>query len=173
MIRKTVTVLIAIATLSIIACSNDRDEAAKVADGFWTAMKGHDLETARQYVTAESAEFLTMNEESGDQDVEVTLAEPEADGDKITIPTTILAVNEDGSSMDIPMQTVLIKQDGAWKVDAQATMFSIFGGAMGSMMEEMGQAMQESMEELGKSMAEGMQAGMEGAASTWPEDGGE
>jgi len=51
------------------------------------------------------------------------------------------------------LTTVLVQQEGTWKVDVNKTMMSIFGGAMGEMMEQMGEAMQE----MGESMAEGMQ----------------
>jgi len=65
--------------------------------------------------------------------------------------------------MDMAMTTILIQQEGAWKVDVNKTMMSIFGGAMGEMMDQMGEAMQE----MGESMAEGMQESMDNMSEDW------
>ena len=66
---------------------------------------------------------------------------------------------------EVQMQTILIKEDGQWKVDADQTMMSMFGGAMGEMMKGLSKALEEGfkkgVEGVGKSMAEGMQKGVE------------
>ena len=60
---------------------------------------------------------------------------------------------------------ILVKEEGQWKVDAEQTMMSMFGGAMGEMMKGLGKALEEGFkkgfEEMGKSIAGGMQKGLE------------
>ncbi len=75
----------------------------------------------------------------------------------------INTMHSSSSEMDhnIPMKTFLIKEDGKWKVEAQKTMMSMFGGAMSEVMEGLGDAMKDSMKEMGRAMAEGMKEGMQ------------
>lgn len=139
---------------SITGCGSSGDSPETVADSFWTALQNQELTLARSYATPETADML--NDTNNEQDVEVTLGETTMEDGEAHIQTTMKSDNE-GQSMDIAMITVLVQQEGAWKVDVNKTMMSIFGGAMGEMMEQMGEA----MEELGESMAEGMQESME------------
>ena len=139
---------------SITGCGSSGDSPETVADSFWTALQNQELTLARSYATPETADML--NDTNNEQDVDVTLGETTMKDGEAHIQTTMKADNE-GQSMDIAMITVLVQQEGAWKVDVNKTMMSIFGGAMGEMMEQMGEA----MEELGESMAEGMQESME------------
>lgn len=139
---------------SITGCGSSGDSPETVADSFWTALQNQELTLARSYATPETADML--NDTNNEQDVDVTLGETTMKDGEAHIQTTMKTDNE-GQSMDIAMITVLVQQEGAWKVDVNKTMMSIFGGAMGEMMEQMGEA----MEELGESMAEGMQESME------------
>jgi hypothetical protein len=140
----------------LCGCGSDKDESLAVAKDFWKAMKDRDIEKAKTYATSASADALTINAEENDQDVEISFGDIEIKDGKSTIETNMQAVDDD-SQMTIPMETVLIKEEGEWKVDVNLTMMSLFGGAMGAMME----SMKEGMEELGKSMAEEMKASME------------
>jgi hypothetical protein len=139
---------------SITGCGSSGDSPETVADSFWTALQNQELTLARSYATPETADML--NDANNDQDVQVTLGETTMKDGEAHIQTTMKADNE-GQSMDIAMTTVLVQQEGSWRVDVNKTMMSIFGGAMGEMMEQMGEAMQE----MGESMAEGMQESME------------
>jgi hypothetical protein len=152
---KFVVIVITLACF-LCGCGSEKDESLAVAKDFWKAMKDRDIEKAKTYATSASADALSINEKENDQDVEISFGEIEIKDGKSTIETNMLAVDDD-SQMTIPMQTVLVKEDGAWRVDVNLTMMSLFGGAMGAMME----SMKEGMEELGKSMAEEMKAGME------------
>ena len=150
------TVIIITLACIMFGCSSDKDESLVVAKSFWKAMKERNIEEARTYATAGSAGALSINEDAKDQDVEIAFGDVEIKDGKSTIETNMRAVGDD-TQMEIPMQTVLVKEEGKWKVDVNLTMMSLFGGAMGAMME----GMQKSMEDLGNSMAEQMKAGME------------
>jgi len=149
---------VVVMTLACIlcGCGSDKDESLAVAKSFWKAMKDRDIEQARSYATASSAGALSLNEDAKDQDVQITFGDVEIKDGKSTIDTHMRASSDD-TQMEIPMQTVLVKEEGKWKIDVNLTMMSLFGGAMGAMME----GMKDGMEELGKSMAEQMKAGME------------
>jgi len=76
-----------------------------------------------------------------------------------------MQTNEGTTEFQVQMQTILVKKDGQWKVDADQTMMSMLGGAMGEMMKGLGKTLEEGFkkgfEEMGKSMTEGMQKGVE------------
>ena len=60
---------------------------------------------------------------------------------------------DDGEEQSIPLQTILVQEDGVWKVDAERTMFSILGGAMGQMMD----SLKQGIEDIGEAFKNGMQ----------------
>ena len=152
---KFVVIVIALACF-VFGCGSEKDESLAVAKDFWKAMKDRDVEKAKTYATAGSADALTINEDEKDQDVEISFGDIEVKDGKSKIETNMRSIGGD-MEMDIPMQTVLVKESGEWKVDVNLTMMSLFGGAMGAMME----TMKEGMEEMGNAMAEEMKSSMD------------
>jgi hypothetical protein len=142
----------------MVGCSGGGggDSAVQVADAFWAALQNEDLEQARTYATPETADMLNERDNAEDQEIEVTLGVLTMEEGEAHVETR-MRTTEDGSTMEIPMKTILVQQQGTWKVDVNKTMMSVFGGAMGAMMEEMGKA----MEGMGESMAEGMKESLE------------
>ena len=145
---------------SIFGCGSSGDSPENVADSFWTALQDHELTLARSYATPETADML--NNANNEQDVTVILGETTMKDGEAHIQTTMKTDGE-GQSMDIAMTTVGVQLEGAWRVDVNKTMMSIFGGAMGEVMDQMGEAMQE----MGESMAKGMQESMENMGESW------
>ncbi len=145
------------------------DEATDVARGFWDALEANDIETAKTFATASSASSLKMTENMEGKDVTVTLgAVTEESGSKL-VETTV-ATTQGENDMSIPMKTVLVQEDGAWKVDVEQTMMSLFGGAMAEMMKGMGEAMGEAMQGMGEEMGKAMQEGVEEMGKAIAED---
>src|SRR3990167_3683524 len=142
---------------------NVEDQLA-VAKGFWDAMNAKDIQAVRVYVTKESADKLQIKDKDVTANCKVTFGNIKIEDDKTIIDTT-MQTNEGTTEFQVQMQTILVKEDGQWKVDADQTMMSMFGGAMGEMMNGLGKALEEGFkkgfEEMGKSMAEGMQKGVE------------
>jgi len=140
------------------------EDQLAVAKGFWDAMNAKDIQVIRLYVTKESADKLQIKEKDTPGNCEVTFGNIKIEDDKTIIDTT-MQTNEGTTEFQVQMQTILVKEDGQWKVDADQTMMSMFGGAMGEMMNGLGKALEEGFkkgfEEMGKSMAEGMQKGVE------------
>lgn len=135
--------------LTMTGCSAGSDPRA-AAEGFWDAMANRDIETARSYTTRASGDSLSINNNEGE--LQVMFGEMTEQEGVVSIATT-MTQSTDGKDQTIPMQTVLVQEDNAWKVDAERTMFSVLGGAMGQMMD----AMKEGMEDMGKAFQEGMQ----------------
>lgn len=135
-----------------------------VAKGFWDAMNAKDIQAVRLHATRESGDKLQMKDTDTTGNGTVTFGEVKMEDNKATIETA-LQTHNGTTTPEIPMQTILVKEDGLWKVDAEQTMMSVFGGAMGEMIQGLGKAMEEGlgkgMEEVGRSMAEGMQKGIE------------
>lgn len=135
-----------------------------VAKGFWDAMNAKDVQAARSFVTKESADKLQIKEKDAAANCKIDFGDIKIGDSKTTIETTMQTY--DGTTeLQVKMQTILVKEEGQWKVDADQTMMSMFGGAMGEMMKGLGKALEEGFkkgfEEMGKSMAEGMQKGLE------------
>ena len=140
------------------------DSQMAVAKGFWDAMNAKDLQAVKSYVTKESADKLQIKDKDDTANCKVTFGNIKIEDDKTVIDTNMQA-NDGTTEFNVQMQTILVKEEGQWKVDADQTMMSMFGGAMGEMMKGLGQALEEGFkkgfEEMGKSMAEGMQKGVE------------
>jgi len=140
------------------------EDQLAVAKGFWDAMNAKDIQVIRLYVTKESADKLQIKEKDTPGYCEATFGNIKIEDDKTIIDTT-MQTNEGTTEFQVQMQTILVKEDGQWKVDADQTMMSMLGGAMGEMMNGLGKTLAEGFkkgfEEMGKSMAEGMQKGVE------------
>lgn len=156
MIRKIGLVVMSMLILVSMGCSSGEDESLMVAKNFWKAMEERDVETARSYATKASANSINIEEDAEDQDVDIMFGEVTKEDGKTMVETT-MHTSQDGNTMDIPMKTVLVQEDGQWKVDVDQTMMSLFGGAMGAMME----TMKEGFEEMGKAMADEMKSSFE------------
>jgi hypothetical protein len=142
---------------------NVEDQLA-VAKGFWDAMNAKDIHAVRLYATKESADKLQIKDKDATANCKVTFGNIKIEDNKTTIDTT-MQTNDGTTEFQVQMQTILTKEEGQWKVDAEQTMMSMFGGAMGEMMKGLGKALEEGFkkgfEEMGKSIAGGMQKGLE------------
>lgn len=138
------------------ACSGSEDEAKSVAQRFWAALEEKNIEKARGYATRETAGSLNEQEDAEDQEIAVAFGDVESKDDAVMVATTLHTFDA-GAEMTFEMQTVLVKEDGTWRVDVNRTMMSMFGGAMGEMMEQMGEAMQEAMQGMAEELQNGMQ----------------
>ena len=140
------------------------DSQMAVAMGFWDAMNAKDIQAARSFVTKGSADKLQIKDKDTTASCKATFGDIKIEDDKTTIDTT-MQTNDGTTEFQVQMQTILTKEEGQWKVDAEQTMMSMFGGAMGEMMKGLGKALEEGFkkgfEEMGKSMAGGMQKGLE------------
>ncbi|GJQ49715.1 MAG: hypothetical protein HKUEN01_21010 [Candidatus Kuenenia stuttgartiensis] len=135
-----------------------------IAAGFWDALLENNLDTAKTFATMASGKNLTINKNIDDSSNHVTFGDIVADNDKATIET-MLNTQKDGSQISIPLQTILVKEKNQWKVDADLTMMSVFGGAMGEVIEGIGEAVKNSGEGMGRSLAEGMSKELEDMAN--------
>lgn len=129
--------------------------ARNIAAGFWDALLENDLDAAKTFATMASGNNLTINKDIDDSSNHVTFGNIVADNEKAIIET-MLNTQKDGSQISIPLQTILVKEKNQWKVDADLTMMSVFGGAMGELIEGVGEAVKNSGEGMGKALAEGM-----------------
>jgi len=142
----------------------DAESQLAVAKGFWDAMNAKDIQAVKSYVTKESAGKLRVKEKDATGNCKATFGEVKIEDNKTTVDTTMQTY--DGTTeLEVQMQTILVKEAGQWKVDADQTMMSMFGGAMGEMLKGLGNTMEEGLKkgmvEIGKSLAEGMQKGLE------------
>ena len=147
---------------------NVEDQLA-VAKGFWDAMNAKDIQAVRSYVTKESRDKLQIKDNDAATNCKVTFGEIRIEDNKTSIETTMQTHNET-TEFEVQMQTILVKEGGQWKVDADKTMMSMFGGAVGEMVKGLGKAVGEGIkkgiEEIEKAMAENTQEDIEETTQT-------
>jgi hypothetical protein len=165
--KVTTAILVAFLVPLVFGCSSGEDESLVVAKAFWNAMENRDLVTAKSYCTVETANSLQIDEDKKNEDVDISFGRVEIEDGEAHVKTTMVGTNEDGSIMSIPLETILVKREGEWRVDANQTMMSILGGAMGAMME----SMKDGMEEMGKAMTESMKSAFEETETSDGDDG--
>ena len=111
---------------------------------------------------SDSEDKLQIKDSDATTNCKVAFGEVKMEDNKSSIETAMQTYNGTTES-EVQMQTILVREDGQWKVDADQTMMSMFGGAMGEMIQGLGKAMGEGlkkgMEEIGKSITEGMHKG--------------
>ena len=135
-----------------------------IAKGFWGAMNAKDIQAVRSYVTKESRDKIQIKDKDATTNCKVTFGEAKIEDNKTIIETTLQA--HDGTTeFDVQMQTILIKEDRQWKVNADQTMMSMFGGAMDEMIKGLGKITEKGhkkgVEEMGEIVDEGVQKGVE------------
>lgn len=103
-----------------------------VAQGFWNAVNANDIQAARSYVTKESMDKLQIKNTDAPTNCKITVGEAKTEDNK-TIIETVMHTYHGTTGSEAQMQTILVNEDGQWKVDADQTMMSMFGGAIGEM----------------------------------------
>ncbi len=162
--RLLVAILAASATTG---CWMTTEDPLTVAEAFWRAGQEGDIELAQSYVSTESEAQINRTGDAkpfGD----ITLRDPQVDGDAATVETFMVGVGE--REFEITFQTALVLEDGAWKIDLDQTMGdmtkSLLGISMTEMMEGLGQSMGDAMGEAMGSIVEGLAEGMQTAAES-------
>lgn len=132
--------------------SSESQKAREVADKFWQAVLVEDMDTAKDLVTWESAQYLqylssksisAQRFETGEIKIQDNTAEV----------ATVLYGGEKGD-MIIPVRTVLVRNKDEWQVDVQKTMGSMVSGTMGAVVEQLNSFMQDGLRDLDKSLSE-------------------
>ena len=152
--KSIVLIILCFGVLVAAGCS--KDSPMDVAEGFWIAMADRDLETARSFVTKETANSMTLNNNAGNGDFTVKFGDVTEEV-SYTAVETIMLPSDGEVEMEISLRTIVVEEEGKWKVDANRTMMSMFGGAMGEMMQQLGEVMKDGMEDFGKGMQDGME----------------
>lgn len=130
----------------LCACDNNAGPET-VASDFWKAANSDDEKTARELISKASQKSFKMKKESSGGDAEIKLGTATEKDGVVSIPTTMIN-KVGGQSSEVPMTTILVQEDGAWKVDWNRTVSSMFGGMMG----ELQKGMEEAIEEIGEEM---------------------
>ena len=103
-----------------------------------------------------AGQFREAVNNGDDEDTAVRLGTATESNGAVTIPTTLIT-RAGSETSEMPATTCLVQEDGAWRVDWNQTMGSLFGGMMGEMMKGMGKAARE----MGKAVEESFREGME------------
>jgi hypothetical protein len=147
---------------TLIGCGSDyeAEKARKVADGFWAANMGGDVEEAETYVLEGSSATLTKPQDGSPPFEDYTLGKVEVDGNRATVETRIVGANGN-TGVEMEFKTSLVLSQNMWWIDLDRTSGEIMQVMLGINMEEFGEAMEEAMGKAMEGVADEMEATME------------
>lgn len=145
--------LMAGALLSGCIFSSESQQARETTEKFWQAVLAEDMDTAKDLVTWESAQYLQFLSSKSVSAQRFETGEIKVEGGTAEV-ATVLYGGEKGD-MVIPLRTVLVYgKDNKWQVDVQKTLGSMVSGAMGAVVDQLNQFMENGLTDLDRSLAE-------------------
>ncbi|PIE01160.1 MAG: hypothetical protein CSA79_01220 [Thiothrix nivea] len=151
--RKWTALVVVLLGLVLNSCvSSDQQQVRDAANNFWQAVLNEDMETARQYVTWDSIEYLKLLN-SGKLAVQRFETGELQITDGVAEVATVL-YSGDKADMAVPVRTVLTHHQQGWQVDVQKTLGSMVNGAMGTIVDQLNSFMQNSLKGLDESLSE-------------------
>jgi hypothetical protein len=156
-IQKRVQTLIITLFVSFVlsGCGDDSLAPEEVAEQFWDAAQQGKLETAKQYVYWETANYLKYFKAEKFNIKRVEFAEANVQESFVKIDTTLILEkkNKGNSDIRIPTQTVLIKTEGVWRVQLKQTLAAVINKTINAAANQFNQMLQEGMLELNKALS--------------------
>lgn len=133
--------------------SSESQQARETTEKFWQAVLAEDMDTAKDLVTWESAQYLQFLSSKSVSAQRFETGEIKVEGGTAEV-ATVLYGGEKGD-MVIPLRTVLVYgKDNKWQVDVQKTLGSMVSGAMGAVVDQLNQFMENGLKDLDRSLAE-------------------
>ncbi|EIJ34121.1 hypothetical protein [Thiothrix nivea] len=133
--------------------SSESQQARETTEKFWQAVLAEDMDTAKDLVTWESAQYLQFLSSKSVSAQRFETGEIKVEGGTAEV-ATVLYGGEKGD-MVIPLRTVLVYgKDNKWQVDVQKTLGSMVSGAMGAVVDQLNQFMENGLTDLDRSLAE-------------------
>lgn len=141
-------------TLLLSGCifSSEQQQAGETVNLFWSSVLAGDMETTKDLVTWDSAQYLQFLKSKGISAQRFETGEVKVQ-DNYAEVATVLYGGEKGD-MVIPVRTVLVRNKEKWLVDVQKTMGSMVSGAMGAVVEQLNDFMQNGLQELDKTLSD-------------------
>jgi len=134
--------------------SSESQQVRETTEQFWQAVLAKDMETTKDLVTWESAQYLGFLSDNSVSAQRFETGEIKIQ-DNIAEVATVLYGGEKGD-MIIPVRTVLVRHQESWLVDVQKTMGSMVSGAMNAVVEQLNTFMQNGLQDLDRALSENL-----------------
>jgi hypothetical protein len=133
--------------------SSESQKVRGTTEQFWQSVLANDMETTKQLVTWESAQYLQFLSNKGITAQRFELGEIKIQ-ENIAEVATVLYGGEKGD-MPIPVRTMLVRsKDDEWQVDVQKTMGSMVSGAMGAVVDQLNTFMHNGLQDLDRTLSD-------------------
>jgi hypothetical protein len=137
------------------ACGREWATPLEIAERFWEAVRTGDLETARAFATAASADHVDAFQE-GSPVSDVMFGESLQNESSAIVRTSLLT--ERGEiELRVLFNTRLRLEETGWRVDVDETQDEMGRAVFAAGIEHFGEVVGETAEELGTALEEGMQ----------------
>lgn len=132
--------------------SSEQQQVRETTELFWNSVLAGDMETTKDLVTWDSAQYLQLLKNKGVSAQRFEIGEVKVQENHAEVATALYG-GEKGD-MVIPVRTVLVKSKEKWLVDVQKTIGSMVSGAMGAVVEQLNSFMQNGLQELDKTLSD-------------------
>ncbi|CAA6828396.1 MAG: Unknown protein [uncultured Thiotrichaceae bacterium] len=140
--------------LGLGACTSQAEDPNDVAAMFWESVQAKQLDSAKQYVTWDSAKHLNYFTDERMKIASYEFAEPVVKEDVIAIDTIVVLERKDKDNVRLPTKTVLVKTEGVWRVELKQTLAAVLERSADKFANQLNQIFQQGISEIDKALAE-------------------
>lgn len=148
--------------LAMAGCES-KDTPKSVSDEFWTAIQNNDMESAKQWVSWESVDYLKYFSDGKIRLKRYTVGESTEHSGSYHVATEVVVDTKNQADIRIPTDTVVIKKGDSYKIDLKATLAQVLSKTLNAAanqfnkifqqgLQELDQALTDSLDDLGQSM---------------------
>lgn len=153
--RKYLIIPLLLVFFFVSGCDGEKS-AKDVANDFWQAVIDNDMESAKQFATWDTVEYLKYLSSTKTHPERFELGE-EMLGEKTAEISVILHTKATGKeSVRIPGKTILVKTEEGWRVDVKKSLGTVVKQTVNNVFDQLNNMMQQGIKELDKSFSESM-----------------
>jgi len=146
--------LVLLLALVLGACTSPAEKPNDVAAAFWESVQAKQLDSAKQYVTWDSAKHLNYFTDERMKITSFEFAESVEKEDVIAIDTVVVLERKNKDNVRLPTKTVLVKTEGVWRVELKQTLAAVLERSADKFASQLNQIFQQGITEIDKALAE-------------------
>lgn len=154
-VMKTISLLPLLLFAFVLgACTSPVEKPNDVATEFWKSVQAKQLDSAKKYVTWESAKYLNYFTDEKMKISSFEFAESVEKEDTVAIDTVVVLERKDKDNVRLPTKTVLVKTEGVWRVELKQTLAAVLERSADKFANQLNQIFQQGISEIDKALAE-------------------
>lgn len=147
---------VSVVFLFLSGCDVQPDSPKSVADSFWKAVQQRDMETAKNFATWDTVDYLKYLKTEKIHPERFELGEAMVGDTTAEIVTTLYSSKQGKSGVKVPGKTLLIKTEQGWRVNVKSTLASVVRHSVDNVFEQLNGFMREGVKELDKAFSESL-----------------